>query len=127
MIVPPSTSLPPSSPFTVGFTHLTADFVGASPAQLRDGALLGGLLIAAAGAAGLQALGTPIVRPLGADGLGVLLLLDDGQMTIHAHPARALCMLDLLTLATHDARKALEVVRRRLQAREVRSEQRGRG
>jgi S-adenosylmethionine/arginine decarboxylase-like enzyme len=110
-----------------GFTHLTADFIGAAPAQLRDATLISGLLIAAAGAAGLTAIGTPVVRALPGDGIGAILMLADCHMAVHAFPERKLFLLDILTSASHDASKALDVFTRRLPAREVRAEQRPRG
>ncbi|MFL5575950.1 MAG: S-adenosylmethionine decarboxylase [Gemmatimonadaceae bacterium] len=109
------------------FSHLVADFRGVPPAQLRDSSLLGGLLIAAAGAAGFAPIGAPIVRQLPHDGVASLILLDGCHMSVHAFPERELLLLDVLSLATHDARKALDVFARRLAAREIRSEQRARG
>lgn len=110
-----------------GFTHLVADFHGVAPAQLRDGALLSGLLIAAAGAAGFSAMGAPLVRHLPHDGVAALLLLDTCHMSVHTVPERGLLLLDVLAPAAHDARKALDVFARRLSAREIRSDQRARG
>lgn len=109
------------------FSHIVADFVGVPPAQLRDSSLLSGLLIAAAGAAGFAAIGAPIVRQLPNDGVAGLFLLDGCHMSVHAFPDRELLLLDVLSLATHDARKALDVFARRLSAREIRSAQRARG
>ena len=109
------------------FAHLTADFIGVAPAQLRDASLLKGLLIAAAGAAGFAVVGAPIVRPLTDDGVGVVIILADCHMSAHAFPSRELLLLDILTLATHDPRKALDVFARRLSAREIHSDQRERG
>ena len=110
-----------------GFNHLTAEFFGAVPSQLRNRTLMSGLLIAAAGAAGFAAVGAPIVRELPQDGVSALLLLDDCHMAVHTFPDRELLLLDILTLSTHDTRKALDVFTRRLSAREVKSEQRTRG
>ena len=110
-----------------GFTHLVADFHGVAPAQLRDGALVSGLLIAAAGAAGFSAMGAPLVRHLPHDGVAALLLLDTCHMSVHTVPERGLLLLDVLAPAAHDARKALDVFARRLSAREIRSDQRARG
>ena len=110
-----------------GFSHLSADFIGVAPAQLRDTALLGGLMIAAAGAAGFSAVGAPAVREMSSEGVAGWLQLDDCHMALHAFPSRELLLLDMLSHATHDGRKALDVFTRRLRAREVRSEQRRRG
>jgi S-adenosylmethionine/arginine decarboxylase-like enzyme len=111
----------------LGFSHLTADFLGVAPAQLRDTELLSGLLIAAAGAAGFSAIAAPHVRALPDDGVAGWLELDDCHVSLHAFPSRELLLLDVLSLVTHDGRKALDVFTRRLPAREVRSEQRRRG
>lgn len=109
------------------FSHLVADFVGVPAAQLGDSSLLSGLLIAAAGAAGFSAVGAPIVRQLPNDGVAGLILLDGCHMSVHAFPERGLLLLDVLSLATHDARKALDVFARRLPARVIRTDQRARG
>ena len=110
-----------------GFTHLIADFHGVAPAQLRDGALLSGLLIAAAGAAGFSAMGAPLVRHLPHDGVAALLLLDTCHMSVHTVPERELLLLDVLAPASHEARKALDVFTRRLPAREIHADTRARG
>jgi S-adenosylmethionine/arginine decarboxylase-like enzyme len=112
---------------SLGFSHLTADFVGVAPAQLRDMSLLSGLMIAAAGAAGFSAVGAPLVRQLPSEGVSGWLQLDDCHMALHAFPDKELLLLDVLSHATHDGRKAFDVFARRLAAREVRSEQRQRG
>ena len=110
------------------FRHLSADFIGASPAQLRDSALISGLLIAGAGAAGFAAIGAPLVRQIpGSEAVTVVVLLDDCHMTAHTFPAKELLLLDILTLSAHDPQKALDVFTRRVAAREVRSELRVRG
>lgn len=111
----------------VGFGHLSADLLGVSPAQLRDVRLLSGLLIAAAGAAGFAAIAVPHVRELPTGGVSGWLELDDCHLSVHAFPDRGLLLLDVLSLATHDGRKALDVFTRRLAPREVRSELRQRG
>lgn len=109
------------------FTHLIADFVGVPPAQLRDRAMLNGLMIAAAGAAGFSVINDPVVRQLPSDGVAGLFLLNGCHMSLHTFPDRELLLLDILSLATHDPRKALDVFARRVTAREIRSDQRGRG
>lgn len=109
------------------FTHLVADFIGVPAHQLRDTTMLSGLLIAAAGAAGFAGVGAPIVRQLPHDGVAGLFLLDGCQMSVHAFPERELLLLDVLTIATHDGRKAFDVFARRIVAREVRSQRMSRG
>jgi S-adenosylmethionine/arginine decarboxylase-like enzyme len=109
------------------FSHLSADFVGALPSQLGDSALISGLLIASAGAAGFTAVGAPIVRQLPGDVLSAVLLLNEGHMSAHTFPSRHLMLLDVLTPSDHDPQKALDVFTRRVTAREVRCERRARG
>lgn len=109
------------------FTHLLADFVGVPGAQLRDAALVTGLLIAAASAAGLTAHGGPIVRVLPHDGVTGLFLLEGSHITVHTLPERGLLLLDVLAHGSHDARRAVDVFARRIDAREVRSGQHARG
>lgn len=109
------------------FSHLSVDFVGALPSQLGDTALISGLLIAGAGAAGFTAVAAPIVRKLPGDAVSAVLLLADCHMSAHTFPSEQLMLLDILTVASHDAQKALDVFTRRLTAREVRCEKRSRG
>lgn len=109
------------------FRHVAADFVGVPYSQLTDSAMLSGLLIASAGAAGFTAIGAPVVRQLPNDGVAAVLLLDGCHVTVHTFPDRELLLLDILALATHEPRKALDVFARRLTARTVHSEVHDRG
>jgi S-adenosylmethionine/arginine decarboxylase-like enzyme len=127
---PASSDIPanPRPHLMPAFSRLLADFSGVAPAQLRDPALLSGLMIAAAGAAGFSADGAPTVRILPHDAIVALLTIDEGcHMAVHAYPGRGLLLLDVLAPAALDARKALEVFARRVPATDVRSEQRARG
>lgn len=108
------------------FSHLVADFVGVPGEQLRDGGMIGGLLIAAAGAAGFGTIGLPTVRER-PQGVAAVLLLDGCHVTVHTFPDRGLMLLDVLAPHEPDARRALDVFARRLTAREVRSHTRQRG
>jgi S-adenosylmethionine decarboxylase len=117
----------PVNSTTGAFSHLIADFSGVPAAQLSDTSLITGLLIAAAGAAGFVTIGSPVVRQLPADGVAAILVLDGCHVTVHAFPDRELLLLDVLTLATQDPRKALDVFTRRLGAKEIRSDVRSRG
>ena len=109
------------------YTHLTADFLGVAVAKLDDQSLVSGLVIAAAGAVGLNPAGAPVVRALPDGVVAGLLMIDGCHIVAHAFPARELLLLDILATAQHDTRKAVEVFTRRLGAREVRSEIRARG
>lgn len=102
---------PPESP---ALLHRTADFRGVRGALLRDGAALSGLLLSAAGAAGLSTAGPPIVHLMPRDGYAVLLLLDLGHLAVHTIPARDTLLLDVLVPAIRDPGKAVEVFTRKL-------------
>lgn len=109
------------------YTHLSADFVGVAPAKLGDQALVSGLVIAAAGAVGLNAAGAPVIRTLPEGVVAGLLMIDGCHIVAHGFPARGLLLLDILATSQHDVQKALDVFTRRLGASEVRSETRTRG
>lgn len=109
------------------FVHLSAEFTGVAEAQLRDASFLCGLLIAAASAAGLAAIGSPTARPLAREGLSAILHLEDCDLSVQTAPARGLLLLDVLAPPPHDPRKALDVFTRRLPTARVHSEQRARG
>ena len=109
------------------YIHVFADFLGVPAAKLRDPALVGGLLVASAGAAGLPSLGAPVMRTLPHDGVAGLFLLEGCHVAVHTFPERELLLLDVLVLATHDAQKAVDVFTRRLGAREVRCGRHERG
>jgi S-adenosylmethionine/arginine decarboxylase-like enzyme len=109
-------------------SHLTAEFSGVPAEQLRDATLLGGLLIAAASAGGFSPIGIPLVREhKGSGSVSAVLLLDDAHLAIHSLPAQRTLLFDLVAPASHDFRKALDVFARRLTARDIKSETRGRG
>jgi S-adenosylmethionine/arginine decarboxylase-like enzyme len=108
-------------------SHLSADFIGVSAEQLRDSALLGGLLIAAASAAGFCLHGKPVVIEHPTGGVSAMIMLDRGHLAIHSLPAQQTVLFDAVAPASHDFRKALEVLSRRLSARDVRTDTRGRG
>jgi S-adenosylmethionine/arginine decarboxylase-like enzyme len=109
------------------FRHVSADFLGVPYSQLTDASLLSGLLIASAGAAGFTAIAAPVVHQLPSDGVAAVLLLDGCHVSVHTFPDRELLLLDILSLSTHEPRKALDVFARRLTARTVHSDVRDRG
>lgn len=108
-------------------SHLTAEFHGVASEPLRDAALLGGLLIAAASAAGFSLTGVPLVREHVHGGISAIVLLDQGHLAVHALAERQTLLFDAVAPASHDFRKALDVLSRRLGARDVKTDTRGRG
>ena len=107
--------------------HVSADLGGVGSGPLRDAALLSGLLIAAAGAAGLNAAGAPIVRTAANGGISAVLLLDPCHVSIHSLPDRGLALVDVLAPDVALAAKALDVFVRRLVPASVTSDTRLRG
>ena len=112
---------------TTGLAHVSADLTGVGSGALRDAALLSGLLIAAAGAAGLSAAGAPIVRTAPSGGISAVLLLDPCHVSIHSLPERGLALVDVFARDRAGADKALEVFVRRLAPAGVTSDTRMRG
>jgi S-adenosylmethionine decarboxylase len=115
------------SPATSSHAHLVAEFTGVAAEWLDDATRLGGLLVAAAGAAGLHALAAPFVRTSGTHGTDAMLLLEGGHATLHALPARRLVLVDLLAPVRHDLVPAFDVLSRRLRCDAVRAERLLRG
>lgn len=108
-------------------THVSADLSGVASASLRDAPLLSGLLIAAAGAAGLSAVGAPVIRAAPTGGVSAMLLLDPCHVSIHSFPDRGLALVDILAREAAGASKALDVFVRRLAPAAVASDVRTRG
>lgn len=108
-------------------TRLSAELSGIPAEHLRNVEMIGGLLIAAAGAAGFNSLGVPVSRsrPDGAN--GAALLLDQAHLVVHALPEQGILVLDLFAPALHDLGKALDVFTRRLNPSRVITEPRKRG
>jgi S-adenosylmethionine decarboxylase len=107
--------------------HVIADLAGVASGPLRDAPLLSGLLIAAAGAAGLNPSGAPHVRVAPSGAVSAILFLDPCHVSIHSLPDRGLALVDVLTRDAGDATKALDVFVRRLAPTAVTSDTRQRG
>jgi S-adenosylmethionine/arginine decarboxylase-like enzyme len=111
----------------VEYAHLSADFVGVPSEQLEDADLLGGLLVAAAGAAGLAGANPPSIRERADGVISAALLLDGAHIVIHSFSQRRVLLFDVVAPTSHDFRKALDVFARRLTATEIHSNTRPRG
>ena len=109
------------------FSHVVADLTGVGSGALRDAPLLSGLLIAAAGAAGLGGATAPVVRTASDGGVAAILLLDPCHLSVHSFPDRGLALVDVITRDAPGALKALDVFVRRLTPANVVSETRIRG
>jgi S-adenosylmethionine decarboxylase len=106
---------------------VSADLLGIGSGALRDSALLSGLLIAAAGAAGLSAVGTPVVHTAPGGSVSAMLLVEHCHLSIHSFPQRGLVLVDVMAPDESAAAKALDVFVRRLVPSAVASESRMRG
>jgi S-adenosylmethionine/arginine decarboxylase-like enzyme len=111
------------------FSQRSIDFTGVSRAILRDGSTIGGLLVAAAGAAGLGTAAPSVVRVSGTEGVTAALWLGGGggHMIVHTFPDRDLLLLDLLVPEELDTERAVDVFVRRLGAKDVRRTRSPRG
>lgn len=108
------------------FDHVFADLGGIPAERLNDGAALAGLLIAAANAAGLHPQ-TPPTAASGPNGVTVALVCPGGHLALHAVPAAGLCFADVAGPGGTYPRRGLDVIIKRLGAREVRTDDRRRG
>jgi S-adenosylmethionine/arginine decarboxylase-like enzyme len=97
-----------------------------SPERLADPQSLSGLLLAAANAAGLNPVTPPAVTA-GPMGVGVALICHGGHITLHAAPGEGLCFVDVAGLSGTYPQRGLDVIIKRLGAREVRTDSRRRG
>ena len=75
-------------------SHLVADLTGVGSGALRDAPMLSGLLIAAAGAAGLGGFTAPVVRTASDGGVAAILLLEPCHLSVHSFPDRGLALVD---------------------------------
>jgi S-adenosylmethionine/arginine decarboxylase-like enzyme len=107
--------------------HVSADLSGVGSGALRDSALLSGLLIAAAGAAGLSALATPVVQKAPDGSVSAFLLVEHCHLSVHTIPSATIAYVDVMAPDESNALKALEVFVRRLAPAAVTKESRVRG
>lgn len=110
----------------VKFDHVFADLGGVPPERLSDPQGLAGLLLAAANAAGLNPV-TPPTMTTGPKGVGVALMCQGGHIVLHAVADEGLCFADVAGIGGTHPQRGLDVIIKRLGAREVRTDARRRG
>jgi S-adenosylmethionine/arginine decarboxylase-like enzyme len=108
-------------------TRLSAELTGIPAERLRNVEMIGGLLIAAAGAAGFGSLGVPVSRTRPDGACDAALVLDQAHLVVHALPELGVLVIDLFAPAPHDLGKALDVFTRRLNPAKVTTDPRHRG
>ena len=83
--------------------------------RLADVDGLASVVVAAAGAVGMTALGPPVVRE-GPRGISVGMLCHNGHVVIHAIPDEGICLVDVVAREPADASRGAEVIARRFGA-----------
>jgi S-adenosylmethionine/arginine decarboxylase-like enzyme len=106
--------------------HVFADLSGVAASRLSDAQGLGALLLSAATAAGMSPAAPPVVQA-GPRGVTAVLACHGGHVAIHALPDAGLCFADLAAVGAAHPQRGLDVLIRRLAARDVRTEARRRG
>jgi len=106
--------------------HAFADLQGVPAGRLDDAQALGPLLLAAANAAGMNPARAPLVHTAG-DGVTAVLVCHRGHVAIHTRPDADVCCIDIVAVGNGRPQRGLDVIRRRLGAREVQSDARSRG
>lgn len=105
--------------------HVFADLGGIAPGRLSDAQALGSLTLAAANAAALHPAGPPVAQA-GPNGVVVVLACHGGHVAIHALPETGVCFIDVMAVGKAHPQRGLDVIIRRLDARDVRTDARRR-
>ena len=108
------------------FEHVFADLAGVPANRFTDPQGLAGLLLAAANAAALNPASPPVVKT-GPRGVSAALLCHGGLVVLHGLPEAGLCFADVAGLGGALPQRGLDVIVKRLGAREVRTDARRRG
>ena len=98
---------------TAAFNHSAVELTGLVSARLSDPSGLSSVVVAAAGASGMPALGPPVVRE-SPRGIAIAMLCREGHIVLHAVASEGLCFVDVAARAPADAERGLEVIARRL-------------
>ncbi len=95
------------------YAQQLTEFVGLPASVLGDPDTLAAVLVAAAGAMGVAALGPPVVRP-GTRGLAAALICGEGHLVLHTIPDDGSCLVDIVARGGAAVDKGLDVIARRL-------------
>lgn len=95
------------------FNHHVLELTDLVSSRLADVDGLSAMVVAAAGAVGMGALGPPVVRQA-PRGIVVGMLCRDGHIVVHTAPDEGLCFVDVAARAPADAARGVEVIARRL-------------
>jgi len=111
---PSSVMAPPGT--AASFAQLYVEINGVDGVVLADASLLGGLLIAAAGASGLTQVGTPVVRARPGGGVSAVIFLEIGHIAAHTVPDRSFIAVHAIVPRPDEAKRAIDVFARRFGA-----------
>lgn len=103
-----------------GCEHVFADLGGIAPGRLSDLQALGALTLAAANAAGLHPAAPPVTQA-GPSGVVVVLACHGGHVAIHSIPETGVCFADVVAIGKAQPQRGIDVIIRRLDARDVQS------
>jgi S-adenosylmethionine/arginine decarboxylase-like enzyme len=95
------------------FNHEVVELVELISDRLSDVDKLSAVVVAAAGAVGMFALGPPVVRE-GPRGIAIGMLCREGHIVLHTAPGEGICLVDIVARAPADVRRGIEVIARRL-------------
>jgi len=95
------------------FNYHLHELTAISGARLADANGLSAIVVAAAGAVGMPALGPPVVRE-GPSGVAVALLCREGHIVLHTVPDEGLCFVAVVARAPVDVGRGVEVISRGL-------------
>lgn len=95
------------------YSQQLTEYVGLPPSVLGDADTLAAVLVAAAGAMGVAALGPPVVRR-GTRGFAAALICGEGHVVLHTIPDDGSCLVDIVARGAAAVDKGLEVIQRRL-------------
>jgi S-adenosylmethionine/arginine decarboxylase-like enzyme len=99
------------------FNHQSLELSELISERLADVNRLSAVIVAAAGAIGMLALGPPLVRQ-GPGGIAICMLCRDGHIVLHAWPEEGVCVIDILARGPADVSKGIDVIARRLKPAE---------
>ena len=102
---------------TSAFHYHLDELTSISPARLADVNIVSAIVVAAAGAVGMTALGPPVARQ-SPGGMAVALLCRDGHIVLHTIPDDGFCFVAVVARAPVDVGRAVNVISRGL-ARDV--------
>jgi S-adenosylmethionine/arginine decarboxylase-like enzyme len=97
------------------YSQQLTEYVGLQASALGDVDALAAVLVAAAGAMGIAALGPPVVRR-STRGFAAALICGEGHMVLHTIPDEGSCLVDIVARGGDAVDRGLDVIARRLGA-----------